>query len=174
MLTYILVNGKAPELDAEGRPLFLYGQTVHDNCQRRGHFELGEFVEVFGDEATAKEWCLYKVGCKGPVTYSPCGTTRWNGRISWCNAAGGPCIGCSEANFWDDLQPFTEQVPNWPTPGISGVSPQTIGVGLLGLTAVGLGVHAVAQVATGRAFKGGPMVDESGQPADDAPKGGEE
>ena len=42
-----------------------------------------------------KSWCLYKVGCKGPVTYAPCPVTRWNGHQSWCVKAG-PCIGCSE------------------------------------------------------------------------------
>ena len=35
---------QAPELNAENKPAQIFGQTVHDNCQRRGHFENGEFV----------------------------------------------------------------------------------------------------------------------------------
>ncbi len=170
VLTYILVNGALPELDEQGRPLFLYGQTIHDNCQRRGHYEAGEFVEVYGDEGSAKGWCLFKIGCKGPVTHAPCATTRWNGKISWCNDAGGPCMGCSEDNFWDDFQPYSAPPPNWSVPGLWGVTPTEIGVGLVGATAVGLGVHAVAQVTTGRAFKGGPVVDDD---AADSPTGEE-
>lgn len=153
-LTYILVNGTLPELDAAGRPLFLYGKTIHETCERRAHFEAGEFVEQFGDEGSAKRWCLYKVGCKGPVTYAPCGINRWNGRVSWCINSG-PCTGCAEDNFWNDLSPLAGAVPNIPIPAVAGVSAQTIGVGLAGATAVGLGAHFIGQVATGRLFKGG-------------------
>ncbi|MBI5232310.1 MAG: hydrogenase small subunit [Coriobacteriales bacterium] len=158
-LTYILVNAKLPELDAQGRPTFLYGQLIHDTCERRGHFEAGEFVESFGDEGSAKKWCLYKVGCKGPVTHAPCGINRWNGRTSWCVAAGGPCTGCAEDNYWDDFQPFNQEVPNIPMAGVAGVPISTIGWGLAGLTAAGLGVHFIGQAVSGRLFKGGPPAD---------------
>lgn len=154
-LVYILVNGALPELDAAGRPLFLYGQTIHENCERRGHFEAGEFVERFGDEGSRKRWCLYKVGCKGPVTHAPCGINRWNGRVSWCLHSG-PCTGCSEANFWNDFSPFASPVPNIPIPALQGVSADKIGLGLAAATGVGLGAHLVGQIATGRLFKGGP------------------
>ena len=151
--------GKLPDMDAQGRPLFLYSKLIHDQCERRAHFDAGEFVEVFGDEGSLNRWCLFKVGCKGPVTYAPCPTTLWNGRVSWCVNAG-PCTGCSEANFWNDFTPFTEPVPNVPIPGIAGVSAQTIGLGLAGVTAVGLGAHFVGQVATGRLGKGAPQEHE--------------
>ena len=170
VITSFLVTGKVPELDAQGRPLFLYGQTIHDNCERRGHFDAGEFVEQFGDANTAKNYCLYKVGCKGPVTYAPCAVTRWNGRVSWCNESGGPCIGCSEDNFWDDLSPFTSEIPGWSFPGLAGVNPATVGAVLGAATVVGLGAHAIGQVATGRAFKGGSHAPESDKPAADKPK----
>jgi len=154
-LTYVLVNGALPQLDDEGRPLLLYGHTIRDNCERRGHFGDGEFVEVFGGEGMQKDWCLYKVGCKGPVTYAPCPISRWNGRVSWCINSG-PCTGCSENNFWNDFSPLAEPVPNIPIPVVGGVSAQTIGLGLTAATAVGLGAHLVGQVATGRLGKGGP------------------
>ena len=154
-LVYILVNGKLPELDAAGRPVFLYGQTIHDTCERRAHFEAGEFVEKFGDEGSRKRWCFYKVGCKGPVTHAPCAINRWNGRVSWCIHSG-PCTGCSEDNFWNDFSPLATAVPNIPVPAIQGISADKIGAGLAAATAVGLGAHLVGQVATGRLFKGGP------------------
>jgi hydrogenase small subunit len=159
-LVYIIVMGKLPELDSQARPVFLYGSLIHDQCERRAHFDAGEFVEVFGDEGSLNRWCLYKVGCKGPVTYAPCPTNKWNGRVSWCVNAG-PCTGCSEDNFWNTLTPFGSPVPNVPIPGIAGVSAQTIGLGLAGVTAVGLGAHFVGQVATGRLGKGAPQEHEA-------------
>ena len=158
-LVYILVNGRAPDLDEQGRPLFLYGTLIHDQCERRAHFDNGEFVERFGDEASRKRWCLYKMGCKGPVTYAPCGINKWNGRVAWCVNAG-PCTGCSEDNFWNTLTPFNQPVPNVPIPGLHGTSAQTIGLGLAGLTAVGLGAHLVGQAVTGRLGTGGPQETE--------------
>ena len=50
----------------------LMANLIHDNCERRGHFENEEFVKEFGDEGAAKGWCLYKVGCKGPETHHNC------------------------------------------------------------------------------------------------------
>lgn len=179
-LVYIIVNGKLPPLDAQGRPLFLYGTLIHDQCERRGHFDASEFVEVYGDEGSQKNWCLYKVGCKGPVTYAPCGTTKWNGKVSWCTR-NGPCTGCSEDNFWNTLTPFFEPVPNIRTPGVAGLSPQQIGIGLTAVTAVGIGAHLVGQVATGRLGHGGPQEHEGAtrdkagmnHKAEVPPKGGE-
>lgn len=151
-LSYVLVTGKVPELDSIGRPLFLYGSTIHDNCFRRGHFDAGEFVEVFGDEGYAKDWCLYKVGCKGPYTYAPCGARKWNGNVSWC-VQNAPCMGCAEPDFWDEQTPFFDQTR--PIPGTT-VRAEQIGIGLGIATAVGLGAHAVGQAVTGRMGKGGP------------------
>jgi hydrogenase small subunit len=159
-LVYIIVMGKLPELDSQARPVFLYGSLIHDQCERRAHFDAGEFVEVFGDEGSLNRWCLFKVGCKGPVTYAPCPTNKWNGRVSWCVNAG-PCTGCAEDNFWNTLTPFGSPVPNIPIPAVAGVSAQTIGLGLAGITAVGLGAHFVGQVATGRLGKGAPQEHEA-------------
>jgi len=160
-LAYVLVTGELPELDSIGRPLFLYGQTIHDNCFRRGHFDAGEFVETWGDEGWEKSWCLYKVGCKGPFTYAPCGVTQWNGNVSWC-VHNGPCMGCAEPRFWDELTPFYEQTPGVSVPGVGGFTAEQIGIGLGVATAVGLGAHAVGQIATGRFGKGGPPEDAEG------------
>lgn len=159
-LTYLLVTGKLPELDEFNRPKFLYGQLIHDNCERRGHFEAGEFVEVFGDAGSAKDWCLYKVGCKGPITYAPCPQNKWNGNVSWPVASGSPCIGCSEPDFWDKMTPFYDQANAGDVPGVAGVDVEKVGIGLGIATAVGLGAHLVGQVATGRLGKGGPVEED--------------
>jgi len=163
-LSYVLVTGKLPELDSIGRPTILYGSTIHDNCFRRGHFDAGEFAETYGDAHWNDGWCLYKMGCKGPVTYAPCGVTKWNGNVSWC-VHNGPCMGCSEPDFWDKLTPFTEQAPGVST-GIGPVSAEQIGIAMGVATAVGLGVHAVGQAVTGRMGKGGPPEGE-GEVRDD-------
>ncbi len=105
-IVHFLLLGKLPAVDDLGRPLFAYGQTIHDNCERRGHFEAEEFVKEFGDEGAAKGWCLYKMGCKGPETHHNCPIIRWNQGMNWPVGAGHPCIGCSEPDFWDKLSPF--------------------------------------------------------------------
>ena len=46
-------------------------------------------------------YCLYKVGCKGPVTYNACSAMRWNEGLSFPIQSGHGCIGCSEDAFWD-------------------------------------------------------------------------
>lgn len=149
-LSYVLVTGKVPDLDAIGRPKFLYGTTIHDTCFRRGHFEAGEYVTSYNDPNMGEGWCLFKMGCKGPVTFAPCGITQWNGHVSWC-VHNGPCIGCSEPSFWDKLTPFPQQLA-----GIGGFPAQTIGEVVGAATVVGLGAHFIGQAATGRLGKGGP------------------
>lgn len=105
VLHYLLL-GKLPAVDDRGRPLFAYGYLIHDNCERRGHFESEHFVKEFGDEGAAKGYCLFKVGCKGPETNNNCPKIRWNQGVNWPIGAGHPCIGCSEKGFWDNMSPF--------------------------------------------------------------------
>ena len=101
-----LLFGKLPDVDDKKRPLFAYGKTIHDTCQRRSHFESGEFVTEFGSKEAAMGYCLFQMGCKGPETYNNCSTVKWNDGTSWPVQAGHPCIGCSEPNFWDKMSPF--------------------------------------------------------------------
>lgn len=108
IVNYLLL-GKLPALDDLGRPLFAYGQTIHDQCPRRSHYENDEFVEKFGSKEAAMGYCLYKVGCKGPDTYNNCPIAKYNDGTSWPIEAGHPCIGCSEPAFWDKMTPFFEE-----------------------------------------------------------------
>ena len=64
-IVHFLTFGRLPAMDSEGRPLFAYGKRIHDQCPRRAHFDAGQYVEVFDDEAARKGWCLYKVGLQG-------------------------------------------------------------------------------------------------------------
>jgi [NiFe] hydrogenase small subunit len=109
VVNYLLL-GKLPALDSLGRPLFAYGQTIHDNCPRRGHFENGEFVTEFGSKEAAEGYCLYKVGCRGPETYNNCSIVKFNNGASWPVQAGHPCIGCSQPEFWDKFTPFYQEL----------------------------------------------------------------
>jgi hydrogenase small subunit len=97
-VVHYLVLGKLPELDAKGRPKFAYGRLIHENCERRAHFDAGRFATQFGDEGHRQGFCLYKLGCKGPETYANCPSILFGdvGTGSWPVGTGHPCIGCTE------------------------------------------------------------------------------
>ncbi|OOZ40482.1 Ni/Fe hydrogenase [Solemya pervernicosa gill symbiont] len=101
VLAHYLTFGSIPELDNLGRPKAFYGQNIHDRCYRRPFYERGEFAETFDDEGAKKGWCLFKLGCKGPITYNACATTKWNQGTSFPIESGHGCLGCSEPKFWD-------------------------------------------------------------------------
>jgi hydrogenase small subunit len=97
-VVHYLTLGKLPELDAKGRPKFAYGRLIHENCERRAHFDAGRFAEEFGDDGHRQGWCLYKLGCKGPETYANCPSILFGdaGTGTWPVGCGHPCIGCTE------------------------------------------------------------------------------
>lgn len=100
-ISYLLSFGKIPELDHLHRPRAFYGETIHDRCYRRPFYERGEFAKSFDDDGARKGYCLFEVGCKGPITYNSCATTKWNGGVSFPIQSGHGCLGCSEPDFWD-------------------------------------------------------------------------
>ncbi len=141
------------KLDEFGRPKLIFGQTIHDQCPRRGHFENGEFVYQFGSAEEAKGYCLYPVGCKGPQTYTNCPIVRWNNQTSWCVESGSPCIGCGDFNWVDQNAPFLgrfRKVGIGSGPEGGGYNPTMIGAAIGGVAVAALGVHAAASAATGR------------------------
>lgn len=145
VLTYMLTFDKLPELDRQGRPKMFYGQRIHDKCYRRSYFDAGQFVEEWDDDASRKGWCLYKMGCRGPMTYNSCSTVKWNEGVSFPIGSGHGCIGCSENNFWDN-GPFYQRLGNIPVPGIESTPDQ---IGKVAAIAAGVGVaaHATAYLA---------------------------
>ena len=101
VLAHFLTFGALPELDSLGRPKVFFGQSIHDRCYRRPFYDKGLFAETFDDEGARKGWCLYRLGCKGPMAYNACATTKWNQGTSWPVESGHGCLGCSEPDFWD-------------------------------------------------------------------------
>jgi hydrogenase small subunit len=99
-VAHLLVSGK-PELDNQGRPVMFYGITIHDHCTRRSYFDNRIFAEKLGEET-----CMFKLGCRGPVTRTDCPTRKWNEYANWPIGDNTPCIGCAQAYFPDGMEPF--------------------------------------------------------------------
>lgn len=99
-LAHILLYGE-PELDERDRPLLFYSTLIHDRCPRRSYFDKGIFAEKLGDET-----CMFKLGCRGPVTRTDCPIRQWNQYVNWPIEDDTPCIGCAQFGFPDDMEPF--------------------------------------------------------------------
>ncbi|PCH51844.1 MAG: [Ni/Fe] hydrogenase small subunit [Flavobacteriaceae bacterium] len=134
--------GTLPELDSMGRPKQFYGKRVHDSCYRRPNFDAGLYAESFDSQEAKDGYCLYKLGCRGPVTYNACGTMGWNNGVSFPIKSGAPCIGCSENNFWDN-SPFYERLENVPGMGIEATADK-VGKIVVGAAVGGAIVHSIA------------------------------
>jgi hydrogenase small subunit len=159
-IVHYLTFNEWPAVDSHGRPLFAYGQLIHDQCERRAHFEQGEYVQAWGDEGHRKGWCLYKMGCKGPETYANCPTVRFNDRTSWPVKVGHGCVGCTMPGFWDAMTPFYRRLPT-PPPFASEVTADQIGLGFVGgVTALAVTHGVVTYVRHRRA--GGHGADGEG------------
>lgn len=104
-------TGKVPKLDEIGRPMFAYDRTIHNHCPRRAHFDSGRFAKQFGDDGHRQGWCLYALGCKGPVTHAACSTRHFNEVVdAWPIGIGHPCFGCTEKEYAFNV-PIHETVP---------------------------------------------------------------
>lgn len=152
-VVHYLTFGQLPAVDQFRRPLFAYGARIHDNCERRGHFDAGQFVEEWGDEGHRQGWCLYKMGCKGPATFHNCPQAEWNDATSWPIGAGHGCVGCSEPNFWDTMMPAYRRLPNVPGFGVEATADR---VGLIVAGAVG-GAFALHGIAAAIRAKANPL-----------------
>ncbi len=147
-ILHFVLTGQWPATDSLLRPTWAFGTLIHNSCPRRAHFDAGEYVQNWGDEAAQSNFCLYKMGCKGPYTYNNCPSIGYNENTSWPIRAGHGCIGCSQPAFWDQLafeRPLATQIPG---PGIFGLGLQSsvdkFGAGLVAVAGVGVAVHAVA------------------------------
>jgi len=165
-ILYYITFKKLPELDEKGRPKFAYSRIIHENCERRPHFDAGRFAQQFGDEVHRKGGCLYKLGCKGPETYANCPTVLFGetGAGTWPVGIGHPCFGCTEkgigfaaplhalANVKDMTPPvfFAEAFPN--TPGVSG-----------GIKSMAMGASGLVVGAAGAAVLSGMSRKDDGE-----------
>jgi hydrogenase small subunit len=156
------LSGIVSRLDAQGRPRWLYGSTIHDNCPRRGHFENGEFVYEFGTGEETAGYCLYPMGCKGPQTYRRCPMLRWNNRVSWCVDSGGPCIGCANWNWVDNNAPFRGRFRRVGAGvlGAGGVDPAMAAAAIGGIAGLALIAHGFGMKATKRIGKNATLRTE--------------
>jgi hydrogenase small subunit len=171
---YLLTFGKAPELDDKNRPKFAYGRLIHENCERRAHFDAGRFALEFGDSGHRQGWCLYKLGCKGPETYANCPTIGFNdtGEGSWPVGCGAPCFGCTEqgVGFAKPIHALANVLtvsPPTAFPQVSEPRGEGASTGAIALTAgvVGAAVGAGAVLAS-RLGKGVPIETPPSPPRD--------
>lgn len=94
LAAYLLAGPEAIELDEHLRPRMFFSKLIHDNCPLRGHFDAGRFAQHWGDP-----YCLYKLGCKGPVARANCPEKKFNSGTNYCLDNRHPCIGCVEPEF---------------------------------------------------------------------------
>jgi len=140
-LASIILGKGVPDLDRYGRPAVFYpDHTIHENCPRRGFYDIGQLDTEF-----AEGHCLWKLGCKAPVTHADCAIRLWNNTLNMCTQAGSPCIGCVQPGFPDSTTPFYVEIEKVPT--LVGVDINTIAKVAVGAAAIGVGAHAVRRIA---------------------------
>jgi hydrogenase small subunit len=109
-ITYLLymATEQAPmiPLDEALRPTWLFGQTVHEGCDRAGYYEQGDFAEEYGSPK-----CIVKLGCWGPVVKCNVPKRGWINGVGGCPNVGGICIGCTMPGFPDKFMPFMDEPP---------------------------------------------------------------
>jgi NiFe hydrogenase small subunit HydA len=108
-ITQIVVavaTGRAGDisLDEFQRPKTFFQSFTQTGCTRNMHFA----YKISSTEFGQRKGCLfYDLGCRGPMTHSPCNRILWN-RQSSKTRAGMPCLGCTEPEFpFFDLAPGT-------------------------------------------------------------------
>src|SRR6266540_1741427 len=98
--------GPVPEFDELGRPAWLFGETVHRDCNRAGYYEEGTFAHQAGDRE-----CLVGIGCWGPVVQCNITSRGAINHIGGCMNVGAACIGCTMPGFPDKFAPFYKAPP---------------------------------------------------------------
>ncbi len=156
---HYLTFKKLPELDAKGRPKFAYGRLIHENCERRPHFDAGRFATQFGDDGHRQGFCLYKLGCKGPQTYANCPSILFNevGGGAWPVGTGHPCFGCTEQGVGfamplheqADIRLITPSADHAPISSERGGGVSATAAALIG---AGVGVAAGAAAMTAKSL----------------------
>lgn len=172
-VVHFLTFGKLPALDSLGRPKFAYGRLIHENCERRPHFDAGRFAEKFGDDGHRQGYCLYKLGCKGPETHANCPDIGFNdlGGNNWPVGVGHPCFGCTEqgVGFSSPLHSLSVVENHTPFANQPSVAPETKGKGM------SAGAAALVAGAAGAAIGAGAVmaknINQSDKCCDSSSKG---
>jgi hydrogenase small subunit len=136
----VLPGGTPLNLNENKMSKTFFGKMIHENCERRASFDSGLFLDNWNEQSPDYQLCMFKQGCKGPVTYADCPTRRWNSGVNWCVGANAPCHGCASPSFYQKLSPLYQPLPNV---NFAGISPATDVLGWVaaGATAVGIGAH---------------------------------
>lgn len=163
IVLHILTFGEPPALDEHNRPKFAYGRLIHENCERRPHFDAGRFALEFGDAGHRQGFCLYKIGCKGPETHANCPSIGFGdvGEGNWPVGIGAPCFGCTEkgVGFTKPIHALADlmsQTPPSVYPAVDGARGQGASPGATALVggfvgvALGAGAMFVKQMADER------------------------
>jgi len=159
--------GTLPALDELGRPLFAYGRTIHESCERRAHFDAGRFARQYGDDGHRQGYCLYALGCKGPETHANCPIQDFGEIGAWPIGIGHPCFGCTEkgVGFTKALHQEAE-LPEGSYPPIHPDHRSSLGAawagvaGLVGGAAIGAGIMASKKLADSGSSSGGSGPDK--------------
>ncbi|MEM1639992.1 MAG: hypothetical protein QXN05_04320 [Acidilobaceae archaeon] len=96
------------QFDDIGRPKYFFGETTHNNCPRAGHYAAGRWRMYPGD---GTEFCLWGIGCKGPISHCPWNRLGWVNGVGGCVRQGSVCMGCHEPGFTDAYEPFFQKMP---------------------------------------------------------------
>lgn len=125
ILLFLQGIGPLPEFDELGRPAWLFGETVHRQCNRAGYYEEGTFASHYGERQ-----CLVEVGCWGPVVQCNITSRGALNHLGGCMNVGGPCIGCTMPGFPDMFSPFYKAAPG---SAISSTTSRITGTGIRAL-----------------------------------------
>ena len=166
VVVYYLTFNRFPPTDAYKRPLFAYGKSIHDNCERRAHYDAGQYVEAWGDEGHRTGYCLYKMGCKGPVSFQNCPNVGWNSGTNWPIGCGHPCIGCAEPDFWDTMTPFYSHIAGFPGFGVHS-SVDRVGLWATAGVAAAFAAHGFVQL--GKRYAHAKAKEDAAKPPPPAP-----
>jgi hydrogenase small subunit len=148
VIVHYLTFGGIPELDNFERPIAFYGESQHENCERRGQFEAGHFVTDWGDPSQ-NGYCLYLKGCKGPWSKQDCWKRLWNSGTSYCIQANAPCVGCSEPEFYEKFSPLYDRQFDVTLPGIGKVDIDKVIATVAAIAAVGIGLDTIISKVKG-------------------------
>ena len=154
VVVYLAGKRELPEFDELGRPVWLFGETVHRHCPKAGYYEEGVFSHEPGDNQ-----CLVEIGCWGPVVQCNIVERGAINHMGGCMVAGGACIGCTMPGFPDKYSPFYKAPPG---SAISGTTSRITGGAIRRLRRISLAngnhtplwdnAHEVAS-GWGRAFE---------------------
>lgn len=158
--------GRIPALDDKGRPKFAYDRHIHDQCPRRAHFDAGRFAKQFGDDGHRQGWCLYRLGCKGPVTHAACSTRHFNEVVdAWPIGIGHPCVGCTEQHVGFTIPIYDTINIEHPTPPetYAAINPEHKGISPMATGVAGV----IGGALVGAALIGSKKLDNTDSPQND-------